>query len=243
MMNNLLRVGLLALVSTTALVACGAQDLDGGSRQSVFVRGALAPPVMRTNDACVFNDKDAAMLFEGTVDFGLADEYKLTLLLQTTDGAASTSISGARVAVRSGEELVREFTTVTSGFVDAGRTALVSLTAIDPVTKDMVLQNPPGLPNRSALRTLTLEVTLTGREPSTGHDVETPVFRFPVKACKGCLVDFSKGNDPLQPSQPNCSKPLPMTAPATKPCYFGQDEPVACQLCIGSFEACDPKMP
>lgn len=234
-----LRAAVLVIAgSAAAVVGCDSQDLDGGSRQSVFVRAALAPPAPQPNGTCVYgSDPSAAALFRGAVDLGLRDDYTMTVLVQSMDSRA-TAISGVHVAVREPDgTLIREFEQVVSGFVAAGAYGAVSFIAIDAPTAEVLRA---ALPNRVASRTITVEATLRGTDPATGAAASSPEFLFPVQACNGCLVDFSTGNDVTFARQPNCV--MPPRAGSRQPCALGQDEATPCQLCQGRA-ACDPTNP
>lgn len=239
--SRVLRVGLLVVLATSAsLAACSAKELDGGSRQVVFVREALAPPPIHASGACVYvSDVNAAGLLSGTADLGLLDEYLLTLLLESTDGTISTNVNNAQVEVREQDgTLIREFNLTTAGFVQAGGHGVVSFAGIDAPTRDVLLA---ALPDRTASKTVVIHVALSGTDPANGIAVSTPEFMFPVKVCNGCLVSFATGNDPTDPVQPNCLKRASLTL--QRPCALGQDEPVPCELCMGSRPACDPRTP
>ncbi|MEA2751138.1 MAG: hypothetical protein QOI41_5281 [Myxococcales bacterium] len=240
-MTLFLRASVLVVLAASSLAACDGQSLDGGTRHAFFVRAALAPPVHTSDQtsACVYTaDPTNAVLFKGTADLGVADGYQLTLLLQGSDATVATSVTGAQVVLATPDgTTVREFSLVTTGFIDPGKNAVVSLTAIDAPSRDLLLAT---VPNRVAKATVVANVTLTGRDPAGGSDVSSPVFRFPIDVCNGCLVDFSTGNDNTARMQPNCLAPRPASVPL--PCFVGQDEAVACQLCIGSRPACDPAM-
>jgi hypothetical protein len=229
---------LIATVASSTLAACAAQSLDGGSRHAFFVRSALAPPAHPTDGgACRYTeDPSATVLFEGRSDLGISDSYDLTLLAQDADATASTSITSAHVVLRTpSQELIREFEAVTNGFIGAGAVGIASVTVIDAPSRDLLLEH---LPNRAVSQTVVADVTLRGRDAAGGPEVSTPVFSFAIKVCNGCLVDFSTGNDPTAPKQPNCLRPADPSAP--RPCVTGQDEAVACQLCVGARPACDP---
>ena len=236
---RLLRLGLFLFLGTsTSLAACNAKELDGGSRRVVFIRSALAPPATSgPNGACTYTpDVNAAALFSGVVDFGLRDDYTLTVLVQSVDKAVSTSISGAHVTVTDPDgTLIREFNQTTSGFVDAGAFGLTSFIGIDALARDILLTN---LDDRRASRSVVVHVDLIGSDPATGSATSSPEFQFPVSVCNGCLVSFATGNDPTSPVQPNCLKPAP--ADIHVPCALGQDEAVSCELCVTSRPACDP---
>jgi hypothetical protein len=229
----------LLVVAMSTLAACGGQGLDGGTRHSFFVRGALAPPVHSSQGGCTYsNDPRAALLLEGRVDLGVTDAYQVTLLAEGTDPAASTSITGAHVVLRTvSQDVLREFEAVTTGFIGPNADALAFLTVLDATASDLLL---PMLPNRMVMQTLVADVTLRGRDAAGGPEVTSPVFSFPFHACNGCLVDFSTGNDDTAGIQPNCLKPIDPAA--VTPCFIGQDETVSCQLCVRSRPACDPRM-
>lgn len=233
----LFTASVLLVVAASTLAACGGKDLDGGTRHAFFVRGSLAPPVHSGQGGCTYsNDPHAALLLEGRVDLGITDLYQVTLLAEGTDPAASTSITGAHVVVKTvSQDVLREFDAVTTGFIGSGVDALAFLTVVDPPARDLLL---PMLPTRLVTQTFVADVTLRGRDAAGGPEVTSPVFSFPFQACNGCLVDFSTGNDDTALVQPNCRKP-PDPA-AVPPCFIGQDETVPCQLCQ-SRSACDPR--
>ncbi len=231
-------VFLAVVVVSSTLAACASQSLDGGSRHGFFVRSALAPPVHPTDGGgCRYTaDPNAAALFEGRSDLGISDSYDLTLLAQDTETTASTSITSAHVVLRTpSQEMIREFEAVTNGFIGPGAVGIASVTVIDAPSRDLLLET---LPNRVVSRTVVADVTLRGRDAAGGPEVSTPIFSFAIKVCNGCLVDFSTGNDPTAPKQPNCLRPADPIAP--RPCATGQDEAVSCQLCVSTRPACDP---
>jgi hypothetical protein len=237
---SLLATSLVAVAVASALVACGGQNLDGGERHAFFVRAALAPPshANASPAGCVYTaDPTNPALFQGRLDAGVADSYQLNLLLQGSDPATATAVTGAHVTLTQVDATpIRELDVVTNAFIPAGQNAVASLTAIDVVAAQMLIEN---LPNRTASETVIANIELKGRDPAGGSDVTTPVFSFPISVCNGCLVDFSTGNDPTSPVQPNCNKPLAGTD-AAQPCFVGQDEAVPCQLCVGARPICDP---
>lgn len=225
-------------VAMATLAACGGQGLEGGTRHTFFVRGALAPPVHTNAGGCAYtSDPSAAMLLRGRLDVGVTDSYQLTLLAQGSDATASTSITGAHVVLRTPDQaMLREFSVVATGFIPPGLEAITSVLALDAPGRDLLL---PDLPNRIVLRTLVADVTLTGHDAAGGPELTSPVFSFPFEVCNGCLVDFSTGEDPTAPAQPNCHRPIdPATA---TPCFIGQEEVVPCQLCVNTRPACDPR--
>jgi len=233
-----LRALVLVAVVTSTLAACGGQGLDGGTRRTFFVRGALAPPAHSNQGPCVYSpDPNAAMLLEGRVDLGVTDTYQVTLLAQSTDPAVSTSITGAHIALKNaGQDVLREFDLVTTGFIGAGGVdALTFVTVVDAPSRDLLLES---LPNRTTSATFVADVTLRGHDAAGGPELTSPVFSYPFAACNGCLLDFSRGNDDAAPVQPNCLRPLDPSA--VVPCFIGQDETVPCQLCVATRRVCDP---
>lgn len=194
---------------------------------------------MNAQGQCTYTSSpDAAALFAGTFDIGLTDTYSLALLLQGTDTTESASVSGAHVVIHRGDEIISDREVVGTGFVPAGGYGLSSLTVIDAVAAD-ALRKP--LVNRTASSDLVVDVEVQGSDPATGVGTSTPVFHMPVKACVGCLVDFSQGNDFLQRPNPNCLKYV--SPQPRRPCLPGQDEAMPCTLCIGSNPVCDPQTP
>ena len=231
--------------------------------QSIFVRGALLPSSNRVNGACVYtNDSQQGELFFGTMDVGLTDSYTSVLivgnqLIPRGDPNANRAESN-RVHVNGGVirvtetdgRLIREFTSVSTGFADPANNnapsyAVIGLITFDAPTKDIILNRngdhpeQMGLPNRSIIKTVLLNIKVFGRSLG-GEDLESDEYQFPLQVCKGCLVDIVSGNDPAQMPQPNCKRALPMGTTIPRPCFFGQDEGVSCQSCLGSFPVCDP---
>lgn len=238
----------LAVVGAAAFPACATND------QSIFVRAALGPSTNRQNNTCIYTDDPSqTALFEGLVDFGLRDNYMGVLLVgnqmsprgDSLNSRAESNgfhIDGAVVRVTNPDgSTIREFTSTASGFADPSNNSqadygAVGTVLIDTPTKAALL---PFLPNRFARKLVVANVRVFGRTLG-GLDIESGEFQFPISTCNGCLVDFSSGTDPAV-ALPNCAKALD-TGSTAKPCYFGQDEGVPCQLCQG-LPACDPHNP
>ena len=231
--------------------------------QSLFVRGALLPSTNRTNGSCVYtDDPQQGQLFFGTMDLGLTDSYTSVLIVgnqliprgdPTNNRAESNRVhlNGGVVRVTEPDgRLIREFTSVATGFTDPAVNnspdyGVIGLITFDAPTKDIILNRDgthpeqAGLPNRTIIKTVLLNIKVFGRTLG-GADLESDEYQFPLQVCKGCLVDTVSGNDPLQMPQPNCKKALPMGGTIVRPCFFGQDEGVSCQSCLGAFPVCDP---
>ena len=245
---SLLVVGLAV---SSVLPACATND------QTIFIRKALAPAQTRTNGICTYsNDPTQPALFQATLDLGVADNYFAVLLVgnqliqrgdQLGNRAESNRIhiNGATVRVTETDgRLIREFTSLATGFADPANNSVpeytsIGVTGIDAPTKDLLL---PTLPNRQASRTVLMNFKAFGVSLG-GVDVESGEFQLPARICNGCLVDFSTGNDDLAAVQPNCAKRGTTTAGNVAPCSPGQDEPVKCETCNLTRKACDPLTP
>ncbi len=245
---SLLVVGLAV---SSVLPACATND------QTIFIRNALAPALTRTNGICQYtSDPSQPQLFQATLDIGVADNYFAVLLvgnqlIQRADPQNNRAesnrihINGAIVRVTETDgTLIREFTSLATGFADPGNNGsaeygAIGVTGIDAPTKDILL---PSLPNRSASRTILMNFKAFGVSLG-GEDLESGEYQLPARICNGCLVDFSSGNDDLAPVQPNCLKKEVAAVGGTSPCALGQDEPVKCQACVATRKACDPLTP
>lgn len=233
-------VAVVALVAT--LAACGgAQTPDAEKRHAFFVRSALAPPPAGQSGSagCVYTSgPDQATLFKGRVDLGVAATYQLALLVEASEPTTTMTVTGAHVVLTQGDKTLSDTETVANAFIDAGKAAVVLVGMFDPASRDELDST---LRTRLTTQLVVAKIELRGRNPSGGGDLASPVFSFPIQVCSGCLVDFSTGNDSTAAVQPNCLRP---PGPDTRrPCFLGQDEPVPCQLCIGTNVACDPVQP
>lgn len=249
--SHVVSLVVVGMAASAAVPACAAND------QTIFIRAALAPSANRQLSGCVYTpDPTATQLFEAKADLGVTDSYFAVLLVgnQLVPRGDSLSnraesnrvhVNGAIVRVTEADgSLIREFTSLATGFADAASSsapsyATVGIIALDAPTRDILL---PSLPNRVVSKTILINIKAFGTTLG-GKDVESGEFQLPMQVCNGCLVDFSTGNEDTLPAamQPNCKKPSMMAAtPATSPCFLGQDEPVACQLCEKTRVACDP---
>ena len=247
--GHVVSVVVVGMAAAAAVPACATND------QTIFIRSALAPSINRQMGGCIYtNDPTQASLFEAKADLGVTDSYTTVLLVgnqmiprnDQLDNRAESNrvhINGAIVRVTEADgTLIREFTSLATGFADPASTgtpsyATIGVTALDAPTRDIIL---PTLPNRIVSRTILINIKAFGTSLG-GKDVESGEFQLPMQVCNGCLVDFSTGNDETAKVQPNCAKPLAMAlSPTTSPCFQGQDELVLCQTCIGRREACDP---
>ena len=251
-LGHVVSVLVVGLAVSSALPACATND------QTIFIRNALAPAITRTNGICSYTaDPSQPALFQATLDLGVADNYFAILLVgnqliprsDPQNNRAESNrihINGAIVRVTETDgRLIREFTSLATGFADPGNNnaaefGVIGVTGLDAPTKDILL---PSLPNRQVSRTVLMNFKAFGTSLG-GTDVESGEYQLPARICNGCLVDFSTGNDDLAAQQPNCAKKAAPTAGAAMgPCTVGQDEPVKCELCVGTRKACDPNTP
>ncbi len=237
----------IGLAAAAVVPACATND------QTIFIRAALAPSMNRQQGGCVYtSDPTQPELFEARADLGVTDSYFSVLLvgnqlIPRSDPSSNRAesnrvhINGAIVRVTEADgTLIREFTSLATGFADPASTntptyATVGIVALDAPTRDIIL---PSLTNRAVSKTILINIKAFGTSLG-GKDVESGEFQLPMQVCNGCLVTFNDSTDPTQPA-PNCKKPLAMPlTPQTAPCFSGQDEPVPCQTCT-TREACDP---
>jgi hypothetical protein len=251
--GHVVSVLVVGLAVSTVFPACATND------QTIFIRSALAPSITRTNGVCTYlPDPTQLSLLQATLDVGLTDSYFAILLVgnqliprgDPQNNRAESNrvhINGAIVRVTETDgTLIREFTSLATGFADPGNNnaaeyGLIGVTGVDAPTKDILAAS---LPNRSASRTVVMNFKAFGVTLG-GEDVESGEFQLPARVCNGCLVDFTTGNDDLAMVQPNCLKKAAAGAAGTSttPCIFGQDEGVKCETCIGRKKVCDPATP
>ncbi len=176
-------------------------------------------------------------LTEGTLDVGVRDTYVSNLLLQVGQVKTGVRLESAHVRVLEGMDgaVIGEHDVVASGFVEAGGFGLAMVTALEPA-EGAALRERLASSSATATMKVVVEVSVKGAPAGGGVPSTTPVFRFPITVCKGCLVSFASGNDPAIP-QRNCAGLLPESE--RLPCYPGQDEVVPCQLCPDR-EVCRP---
>jgi hypothetical protein len=113
--------------------------------------------------------------------------------------------------------------------LDPNATAAVSINVISPniatVLRSSPLLRPPG-------SSVTILVTLKffGRT-SSGLQVDSNEFTYPVEVCNGCLLQYPiEAIDPTFPT-PNCRNTEGFESTNSDiPCRVGQDEPVDCRL-------------
>lgn len=240
----------VGMAVSAAMPACATND------QTIFIRSALAPSANRQQGGCIYtNDPTQAELFQARADLGVTDSYFAILLVgnqliprsDSLNNRAESNrvhIDGAIVRVTEADgTLIREFTSLATGFADAASNgapayASIGITALDAPTRAILL---PSLPNRIVSKTILINIKAFGTSLG-GKDVESGEFQLPMQVCNGCLVDFPADSvDTTAKVLPNClGKSAMAVSAATSPCFLGQDEHVSCQQCVMTREACDP---
>jgi hypothetical protein len=219
----------LARPTTVLLAACalgGCSDLREEPRGDLFVRGALL--FTREDNCRMRRDPDAPLLLFGVMDQAFVPEYGAFLLVgnKIPDDARGVSLHSANVTLEDGMgEIVNQFTTDTSGFVDppAGGAAGFGVTHAVLIPAGSI--TPP--------ERVTARVRMVGKIAG-GADVESSELTFPIEVCEGCLVSFPP--DARDPATGMCFGSVP---PDEEPCILGQDAPVDCRLCTDN-PACGP---
>jgi hypothetical protein len=220
--------------------------------QSIFVRQVMAPPQTRQNGVCSYTpDPTQAFLSEGVLDVAVRSSYSANLLvgsqlsprgdqLNVRSETNRAHVNGAVVRVTGADgSFMGEFTSVTSGFVDPGLNNQASFGIAQVTLLDASTSARIGVQGTDS-RLVIANVKVFGQTLG-GVDLESGEFQFPIRICNGCLVDFSKGDDPANPGR-DCNLPLTATGgTAVLPCLPGQDEPTPCQLC--SSDVCKGQGP
>lgn len=258
-MKRILGRVVVVLASTLVIGAVAPACVEND--QSIFVRAVLAPSTNRQNGQCQYtDDPQQPVLFEGTFDVGVRDNYFAIVLVgsqmqQRGDPGAARAepnrvhLNGAvvRVTEPNGNQLA-EFTSLATGFADIqsnnnpdyGTMGIVGIDAPTSATLRGLI------PNRTTTRQVLLNIKAFGKTLG-GVDLESGEFQLPLKVCNGCLVSFAGANDAAQQPNPNCLAPFGSGGGGAggvtqAPCFAGQDEGVPCQLCQGR-PACDPRNP
>jgi hypothetical protein len=249
LLSQALVVGAVAMGAGALTPACADND------QSIFIRDVLAPPSNRQNGTCVYTpDPTATMISEGVLDVGLSQVYNVMLIvgsqmiqrgdsINTRAESNRVHINGATVKVTdaNGSKTYGDFSTLGSGFLDTQLNnipgwGLAGVSAIDAPTGAKIAAELTAFgPEKQVVANIKLFGKTLG-----GVDLESGEFQFPIKVCKGCLIDFSTGQDPTVQGR-NCALPpaaAGTSAAAAPPCQVGQDEPVSCQSCVKTNPLC-----
>lgn len=235
----------VAFVTAVSATACTDDESE-----SVFIRGLLAPPTTRTTGGCTYSaDPSQGMLFEGRLDVLVSKTYTGVMLVgsqlsargdQNTNRAESNRLNIREVEVEvtdsSGARRISAFTAPSSGLIDpqannAASYGAVGATILDAKTTDALLES---LTESGSSRTVLAFIRVKGTTLA-GTEIKSGAFQFPIRVCRGCLVDRSTGYDPATGTV-DCKQPLTLGTGTVMPCKPGQDEPTPCQFCIDTGE-------
>lgn len=157
---------------------------------------------------------------------------------------ATTGYEGNRVTLSEAEvsfdapegfgvTLPRRIQVPISGTIDPEGAAVVVLKVIDEPLGEQ-LRASAQLQDRGSSVSIVADIRFRGQTTS-GTEVESNAFSFPIQVCRGCLLEFPlEANDPLD-TQPNCRADL--TAEESEvtdselTCLPGQDQPLDCRVC------------
>jgi hypothetical protein len=244
-------LGRASFVAGAALFALAMTPACAENDVSLFIRNAMAPPQSRANGRCLYTaDPGQPMIAGGVVDFAIRDNYVVSLLVgsqltprgdqtQVRSESNRTHLNGAVVKLTDANGgLIREYTSLTSGFVDVsqGATATYGIADVTALDAPALAAASSGIePGDSRL--VVANIKVFGKTLG-GVDVETGEFQFPIHVCNRCLLDFSTGDDPavegrdcnLNANAGGAAGGATGTAQVI-PCHPGQDELTPCQLC------------
>jgi hypothetical protein len=249
----------IGVVTGTVLIAASASSCVVNDA-SIIILGILAPPTASSSgstSACVYQATlTGPFINSGLMDVGFAEQYTPAMLLGNqliAQGNASTdrietnniNVEGAIVHVfkSDGTTPVDSYTVLAAAFLapSSGGTAglaVDAITIISPIAADAARQQLKA--NGGTVR-LVSKVIVYGTTTGGTH-IESGEVSFSVDTCLGCLVVFpSAADDPLLPTQPNCSASSSTGGSTiTPPCVYGQDQYVDCRLCSATNTICQP---
>lgn len=240
------------LIVASGLAALAAGTVPGcvDNNETLFIVGVLALQA----PACIFKpDPTQPFLIEGTLDIALRHSYLAGILVgnqYTPRGqkqnlkAESTRITlrGAEVTLTdslgtqitcAGNAGCGSFTVYGTGFVDTSKSEDpawgIFAAELIPFSVGTSIQ---GNMAKEGITTKTVfaSVKVFG-ESLGGQDVTSSTLSYPIRVCKGCLIDY-----PLQAISGGQCVVNASSTPNQQPCIQGQDELVDCRLC-----ATDPK--
>lgn len=191
---------------------------------------------------CVAAPDPTLFLGSGLLDVTLRNRYDASLLVGSTLGADhdapsqadAVAIDAASVAVwTEGGEFIEEREQVTTGFVEPRKKAKPGwgVVGVRLLTSDAV----HAIVDQGLPATVIAHVRVAGNRLG-GSRVETPMYRFPIELCAGCLIQFpAEADDPHTPGY-DCRSDYPSYS---APCRLGQDELVDCSWCAATVPACE----
>lgn len=237
----LLSVGLLSLGSLALTPSCA----DNNS--SLFVLGVINID----SSTCIAKaDTTATILPNGTLDTAFLSSYTAWVLVgnqltqrgsreQLRTETSRISLRGAEVTLTTldGREL-GNYSTVGTGFVDAstGDVASYGAMAVNII--------PPALGTSDVVknaRVVLAKIRVFG-ETLGGTSITSSELDFPINVCEGCLVQYpTASRDPTSPTYQCATSTTTSQTTTAPPCVLGQDAPINCIFCSGSYKLCvDP---
>ncbi|MBN1944127.1 MAG: hypothetical protein JW797_00570 [Bradymonadales bacterium] len=193
----------------------------------------------------------------GTMDVTVADTYRMFPLVENVmspsgsaslgGGSAGGDYEGNRVTfqsakvsfhVRDTNQQLRQCLIATreigiSGTLEPGGSRTVELEIINQ-NQGACLKSIALLQQRGYSFEVEAEIQFFGMTTS-GTDVESNLFIYPLEICRGCLIEFPlDANDP-DDVQPNCRREYDATGDDLEDidmgCFPGQDDGVDCRIC------------
>ncbi|HEY5959870.1 MAG TPA: hypothetical protein VIV60_25120 [Polyangiaceae bacterium] len=230
------KVALGLVVGAVSGAVWGCADNDS----TLFVVG-----VAKIESDCTYSPSASTTLLpQGVYDVGFDGSYQVGLILgnqMASRGAKARSrvetsritLEGAevRLSLPSGGEAHVPFTAPGAGFVDVGL-------GQDPGYGILSIVIIPELSNAVIGTALTdgyviADIKAFGKTLG-GQEVESNVFKFPVKVCRGCLVTYPASE---LDADGNCLGSA-ATEASSGPCNWGQDTPVVCSSCAARYDVC-----
>ena len=243
-MNRMTRLLVAGAVAASAgISASGCVD----NNETLFINGVLAlvPP------GCIYEaDPTQPILFQGTLDLDFKRSYSAGILVgnQYTPRGQKQNLKAesTRLTLRGAEITLTDslgtqvtcqgapncgsFTVYGTGFVDTNRAEEPAWgffgAELIPQSVGTFISEEMGLQGLSQ-KTVYASVKVFG-ESLGGQEVTSSTLTFPIKLCKGCLIDFPL--IALEGTPPRCTSSA-ANQPTEKPCIRGQDALVDCRFC------------
>jgi len=247
-MTRLLVAG--AVAAAAGISASGCVD----NNETLFINGVLAlvPP------NCIYEaDPTQPFLFQGTLDLFFKHSYSAGILVgnqYTPRGSKQTlKAESTRLTLRGAEVTLTDsqgtqvtctqnpdcgsFTVYGTGFVDTNRAeepawGFFGAELIPQSVGTFIHQTMDA--SDVVQKTVYASVKVFG-ESLGGQEVTSSTLTFPIKICKGCLIDF-----PLVAVENGRCVVSAANLPTEKPCIRGQDTVVDCRYCADHTDPANP---
>ncbi len=195
------------------------------------------------------------VLGAGRMDLTVARSYRMNLLVENLMGSsAEASLGGggaagtyegnrvtftnALVSIQGPENglqvaLPTDQAIPISGTLEPNTSTVVEM---DVIGNALGSQLAAAITRRGTIVPLTVTVRFEGVTTS-GTDVESNSFRFPMEVCRGCLLDFPPEADDPDYEQADCLAEQTESTSTEELCFPGQDEPLDCRVCQNILSA------